>query len=271
MFRRSALLVLAAGLCLPLTGCIVGLDTKEQVTTIPVPHVSGSGLKVTTRNGHIHVKKSDGSDIQIVATLRMVSDERLHGTTISANRDGSGVLIIEATPPDGGWKSSEGCAFDISIPDAKDVTLKSSNGSIVAVGLSGQAELDSSNGSITAASHNGPIRAKTSNGRIDVSAAGGSVRCSTSNGAVKVSLAGPGPADIHTSNGSITLEIGKGFVGTIAAKTSNGSIATPSAAPGYPSLDVQRENKHRAKVSLGSGPVSELETSNGSVTIQLAD
>ena len=62
----------------------------------------------------------------------MVSDERLLATTISANRDGSGVLVIEATPPDGGWKSSEGCAFDISIPDAKDVTLKSSNGAIQA-------------------------------------------------------------------------------------------------------------------------------------------
>lgn len=271
MFRRSALLVLAAGLCLPLTGCIVGLDTKEQVTTIPVPHVSGSGLKVTTRNGHIYVKKSDGSDIQIVATLRMVSDERLHGTTISANRDSSGVLVIEATPPDGSWKSSEGCAFDISIPDAKDVTLKSSNGAIQAAGLSGAAELESSNGSVTVSSHNGPVHAKTSNGRIDVSGAAGPVQCSTSNGTVNVSLAGPGPADIHTSNGSITLEIGKGFVGTIAAKTSNGSISTPSGAPGFPSFEVQRESKHRAKVTLGPGPASELQTSNGSVTIKLAD
>lgn len=269
MIRRSALLILAAGLCLPLTACVI--DTKEQVTTIPVPHVAGSGLKVTTRNGHISVKKSTGPDVQIIATLRMVSDERLHNTTISANRDGSGVLVIAATPPDGNWQSNEGCGFDVALPEAKGVTLKSSNGAVEISGLSGSAELESSNGSVTVSSHDGPVHAETSNGRIEVSAATGSVKCSTSNGSVHVVLNGPGPVNIDTSNGAITLAVGKAFVGSINARTSNGSISTPSAAPGYPSLVVQREGKNHAKVTLGSGPASELETSNGSVTIMLAD
>lgn len=271
MFRRSALLVLAAGLCLPLTACMVSIDTKEQVTTIPVPHVAGSGLKVVTRNGHITAKKSEGSDIQIIATLRMQSDERLQGTTISANRDGTGVLVIGAMPPGGEWRSNEGCSFDISVPDASGINFKSSNGRIEIAGLSGKAEVESSNGALVVSSHNGPVHAETSNGHIDVTGATGPVDCSTSNGAVRVSLAGPGPVRIDTSNGSITLEVGKAFAGSIEIRTSNGSISTPTAAPGFPSLTVQREGKEHAKVTLGTGPRSALETNNGSVTVKLAE
>lgn len=271
MLRRSALLIMAAGLCLPLAACVVRIDTKQQVTTIPVPHVSGSGLKVITRNGHITATRSAGADVQIIATLRMVNDERLRETTISANRDGSGVLVIAAMPPGGEWKSSEGCSFDVTLPDANGVNLKSSNGKIETSGLSGAAEAESSNGSLVISSHNGPIHAETSNGHIDITAATGSVNCSTSNGAVKVSLKGPGPVRIDTNNGAITLQVGKAFAGSINIKTSNGSISTPSAAPGFPSLTVQREGKNRAKVSLGTGPASELDTSNGSVTVRLAD
>jgi DUF4097 and DUF4098 domain-containing protein YvlB len=273
LIRRSLALVSAAGMSLSFGGCMMNLDTKEQVTTIPVPHVAGSGLKVTAHNGHIDVKKSGDSEVKVVATLRMTSDDRLKATTISATRDDKGVLVISATPPSNLWNSNEGCGFDITLPDASGVTLKTDNGSIQLTGLQGKAELNTSNGSITISSQDGPIHAETSNGRVEAIGATGKVDCSTSNGSVKVSLAptSPGPVKIDTSNGSITLELGKAFVGAIEADTSNGSITTPDAKSGYPTANIQRQGKTHVIVTVGSGPKSTLDTSNGRITIKFAD
>lgn len=273
LITRSLLTAIAAGSAFSLGGCHFALDTKEQVTTIPVPHVAGSGLKVTAHNGHIDVKKASGAEVSIVATLRMISDERLKATTITANRDAAGILVISATPPDE-WKGNEGCGFDITLPEARGITLKTSNGSIHTSDLAGAAELATSNGSITVASHDGAVHAGTSNGRVEVVDVTGGVDCTTSNGSVKVTLAAasPGPVKIDTSNGSITLEVGKAFAGSISADTSNGSISTPDARSGYAALNVQRQGKHRAVVTLGSsGAKSTLDTSNGSITIKFAD
>ena len=270
---RSTALAAAAGLTFSLSGCMVGLDTKEQVTTIPVPHVPSSGLKVTAHNGHIGVKKTGEPDVKVVATLRMISDERLQATTIAASRDRDGILVITATPPENLWKSNEGCAFDITLPEARGITLKTDNGGVETSGLAGAAEIETSNGSVTVSSQDGPVRARTSNGRVEIIDASGAVDCTTSNGSVTVSLApsSPGPVKIDTSNGAITLALGKSFAGSITADTSNGSISTPEANSGHPTANIQRQDKHHAVITIGSGKKSNLETSNGSITIKYAD
>jgi len=273
MKRPLIALSLLAGLALSLGGCVV-IDTKEQVKTFPVPYIAGSPVNVKAHNGHIKVKKAAGAEVQVIATLRMQSDERLNATVISANRDGKGTLVIVATPPDNKWLSSEGCAFDITVPDAVGVTLTSDNGRIEATGLAGAAELKTSNGAIVIQSHDGPVTAESRNGRVEVSSAAGPVRCSTSNGAVKVSL-GPsnsGPVQIDTSNGAISLALSRSFAGTISASTSNGSISTPDIESRHPSIDVNRVGARKASVKVGpGGTTSTLSTSNGSISISFTE
>lgn len=272
MIQRVALVALVAGMSVSLGGCV--LATKEQVTTIPVPHKAGAAIDVKAHNGHISVKQSSGSDVQIIATLRMTTDERLATTTIAANRDSSGTLVIVATPPNGQWIGSEGCGFEISVPGATGLTLKSSNGRIDVVGLSGAADLKTSNGAISVEGHDGAVKADTSNGRITISGATGAVACDTSNGAVKVSLAptGTGPVKIDTSNGAITLVLGKAFSGTITARTSNGSVSGPESTPGYPSFAFERTGRSKAKLKVGTGDTtSTLESSNGAISIRYGE
>lgn len=270
MLRRAALTAIAAGLCLGLSGCV--LATKEQVTTIPVPHVASSGLNVSAHNGSILVHTGGPASVQIVATLRMTTDERLAATTISANRDTQGVLTVLATPPGGSWFSNEGCSFDISLPDAAGVTLKSNNGRIELTGSSGNALLRTSNGAIKVERHSGPLDADTSNGRIEVTSARGPVKAQTSNGSVRVSLApeGAGPIDIDTSNGAVTLELSTSFSGLIAAKTSNGSITGPEPRSDSQTVTTLSKKRGHAKFQVGtSNQESVIDTSNGSITIRI--
>jgi hypothetical protein len=271
MIQRVAIVAAAAGLSLSLGGCV--LATKEQVTTIPVAHRAGSAINVSAHNGHISVK-AGGSDVQIVARLRMISDERLAATAIAANRDSAGVLVIAAMPPNGRWMSNEGCGFDITLPGASGVTLKSNNGRIEIAGLSGAADLKTSNGAITVAAHDGPVKADTSNGRISVNGATREVECDTSNGSVKVAMAptGTGPVKIDTSNGSISLVLGKAFSGAISARTSNGSVSAPEKMPGGASFAFERSGRNRAMMKVGSGGAeSELGTSNGGISISYGE
>lgn len=272
MIRRTALTVMASGLCLALGGCV--LATKEQVTTIPVPHMAGSALIVTAHNGHITVHTASGSQVQVVATLRMTSDERLATTTITANRDTAGALVIAATPPGGSWQSNEGCGFDVSLPDVQNATLKSNNGRIELAGASGAAIVKTSNGSISISRHSGSIDADTSNGRIEIDGASGPVKAETSNGSVRIVLGSgsAGPVNVETSNGAVTLQVASSFAGTISAKTSNGSISAPEARSGSTPISVDRSGRTQATVRIGTGgPDSSIRTSNGSITIRFAD
>jgi len=270
MIRRAAYVAIVAGLSL--SGCTNLIPVKEQVTTITVPHSAGGGLDVAARNGFIVIKSSPRADIQIIATLRMTTDDRLAGTTISANRDAAGTLIVAATPPGGNWLGSEGCSFDITMPDVNGVSARSGNGRIEITGTAGPATLQTSNGAIFVNQHAGSLNAKTSNGRIEVAGVTGAVKADTSNGAVRVALSpqNAGPVDIDTSNGAVTLEIGPSFAGTVSASTSNGSVTGPKHGP--TSFAFEKTGRTKAKLRVGSGGESStIRSSNGSISIRFAE
>lgn len=270
MIRRAACVALLAGLAL--SGCTNLIPVKEQVTTVTVPHSSGGGLDVTSRNGFIIVRSSPRADIQIIATLRMTTDDRLAGTIISANRDSTGTLIIAATPPGGTWLRSEGCGFDVTMPEVTGVAARSSNGRIEITGTSGSADLQTSNGAIIVNQHAGNIKAKTSNGRVEITDVSGTVKADTSNGAVRVTLSSQsaGPVDIDTSNGAVTLQLGASFAGTVSASTSNGSITGPKQ--GSTSFAFEKTGRSKARLRVGSGgEASTIRSSNGSITIRFAE
>ncbi len=201
----------------------------------------------------------------------MVSEERLGQATIVANRNSSGVLEVSAKAPEGGWRNSEGCDFEIAVPDAAGVDLSTGNGAIEIEGLSGAAKLETSNGRITIKGHSGSVEARTSNGRIEATDVGGPVNARTSNGSVTVRLAAAseGPATIQTSNGAVTLELSAAFRGDLDAHTSNGSIHVPSSPPDGVRKFSSRVDRNSAHLAIGdNGPASSVQTSNGSVTIK---
>lgn len=288
----AALLPFAAGaLSLGLASCVVvsGCEwvgvTLVHKTLAPmnVAQVAGKAVDVETQNGAISVVKSGGSEIVVKATVHATDEARAAATTVKAERDSSGMLVVRVIWPDGKRLNSEGCDIEIETPDAEGVKLRSSNGRLTIKDLSGKADLETSNGRIEVQGHRGDVlahtsngaveakdisgtfAAKTSNGRVNADSVAGSVDARTSNGAIEVRLAptSSGPATLQSSNGRITLKVGSSFAGSVRCTTSNGGISAT-----VPMGVKESGGKHDRTYDFGGkGAPSTISTSNGSIEV----
>jgi hypothetical protein len=255
------------GLASLLGGCGFAAPLHEQTVTINAPQTVAGGIDVEAHNGAVTITRVEGSQVTIVATLKMQTEDRLGATQVTATRDADQTLVVRAVPPQG-WRSREGVSFDITLPEARGVKASSSNGRITIAGLSGDAQLETSNGAILVRGHDGAVKASTSNGAIEGDGIAGPVDVRTSNGAIEMALAdsNAGPAKLRTSNGAVRLEVGPAFVGELDVETSNGSINVPEGSNG-----VEVRSLRRGNASLrfgGGGSSSVIDTSNGSVRVR---
>lgn len=263
------LICAAAASCLG--GCFFVFQPalSKETRDVTVPHVEGKALYVESGNGSISVKHHEGQTVHVVAKIAAVSDERLKATKVETTRDGSGNLTVRVVWPERA-KSNEGCSFEIEIPQASTLDLRTSNGAIASAGMTGEATLETSNGAVKVTDHKGDVRAQSSNGAIELTRVSGKASAETSNGRIVAWLADDcvGPAELQTSNGSIDLNVSPAFVGRLTAKTSNGSVTVKGAG-----ANVVESSKSRAVVEFANkeGKASKLETSNGTITVTVRD
>ncbi len=229
--------------CAPLGGCLNGYATFRGTKTTTVAHVAGSPLDVNTENGSITIIVAARGDVQIESRFAATTAERLAAASVEAVRKPDGTLSVHAVWPDGKAIGSEECAFTITLPDAKGLTLKTSNGSIKSGTTSGTMNAQTSNGSVSIQNHSGEATVHTSNGSVEFALADDS----------------SGPVGIRTSNGAVTLEVGKAFTGALSASTSNGKIS-------YEGFDTAASN-NALQVGASTTP-SKVKTSNGRVSIR---
>lgn len=235
-----------------LSGCVVyagdswsATDHVRRTDSLEVDHVDAAPIDVTGRNGTVEIVAEPSADrVSITATVQAKTQERLDATTIYAERDANGTLVLKAIFPDDKPENGEGVAFRVLIPSANGVRARTSNGSVTIAGLSGEADLTASNGTIRVDSHDGPLTAKTSNapieasgvsgnatlttsnGRVVASGVGGTVSITTSNAPVTATLAHDTPlALITTSNGRIELRVPASARANVSAATSNGQVS----------------------------------------------
>lgn len=283
ILRVSGALALLVGA--GLSGCVGWEPARfKREVSLAVPALAASGLDVQTANGSIEARTAPRDDVLIEGTIKAVSQERADQAVVTAERDENGTLLVRVQWPENKRRGSEGCSFRIQTPDASFVmldssngavtcqgftcaaTLDSSNGSIVLVDHAGDAALSTSNGSITATVSRGGIHAESSNGRITIVGATGPVIADTSNGAINITMAAPAQVTADSSNGAIMLRVPADFGGTIEMDTSNGRITVPDAMRTAARLSKNRSN---GSLTLGAGPKSLLDTTNGSITVEL--
>ena len=234
-------------------------------------HVADTAFDVQTANGSINVVQADGDDVRIEARIRASTLERLEATNVVAERGDKGQLVVRVDWPEGKRSWREGCSFDIQLPSAAGVSLKSSNGSLSVRGLGGKAMLRTSNGSIKVGSHQGNVDAQSSNGSLEIVDVNGTIKAKSSNGSIQVSLTddSPGPVEARTSNGSIKLTLGSAFSGKLKLKTSNAKVKLDQLDP---SVSVLSQDKKSAQLDFGgSDQQSSATTSNGSITVKSQD
>ncbi len=285
--RLPFLSMVAAGLLAGSGVACAGDASYKRTAELTVSHQSQSAIEVEARNGSIEIVADNGaSAVTVVAEIKAQSQERADGVLVVADRGPDGALKIQAIWPEGKALNNEGCSFEIIVPDANGVTATTANGSIEIMGLGGLATLQSSNGRVHVMGHNGPVDAGTSNGRIEIEDAAGPVSAKTSNGRIELDdVMGPvsaktsngsvsvslvqgasGPVEIKTSNGSIEFEFAPGFEGTLVMDCGRGSIEFTDAA----GQTVRQKGHFELEIGAG-GPVCELSTSNGSISVSVED
>lgn len=279
-----ALLSLAIGCDFPL------FRRANQTTqaTLAVPHQEGAALEVVTENGSIVVASDERDDVQVIASLRSHSLERLEAVQINVERDSDGKLLVAADWPDG-RQSHEQFHVRVLVPDADGVALSSRNGSLNLTGLAGRATLVTMNGAIRVVSHDGPIEAKTNNGRVKIAGVGShALDVETHNGAVQIDGAG-GELSAESSNGSIQIGLPPGATGPMTARTSNGSVSLTLSPEFAGSLSlantvgelviderlkdrIKSRTKHTAELVWDiEGPESFASTKNGALSVRLTE
>jgi DUF4097 and DUF4098 domain-containing protein YvlB len=129
-----------------------------------------------------------------------------------------------------------------------DIKAGSTNGDIKLLGSAAAADLSTTNGSVNAADLTGPISAHTTNGRITLTVS-----------ALK------GDIVARTTNGSITARLGGEINAQLKVHTTNGHIETSLPI----TIRDLAQSRRRLEGTIGSGgPLIDLSTTNGSVTIE---
>ena len=293
MCRLSRITTLfVAVVCVVCVGCTNGLHVKfggataafQETRTSVVEHVVDSAIDVESVNGAITVTESDRADVQVIAHIKAQTEERLRATSVIVARDELNNLNVRVEWPDE-RKGNEGCSFQMEVPNAYNVTLRSSNGKITLTGLEGTArlktnngavrvngfdgdvEVDTSNGSVKVHDVEGIVDADTSNGSIEIINAKQDVIADTSNGSVKVKLAdvdSAGPLKIDSSNGSVHLELNSAFAGKLSCRTSNAKIRLDGIGG-----EIIEDGKKSKTIQFGESIAeSRVKTSNGSITVK---
>ncbi len=301
--RRGAIVLASAGLLLAAgasAGCSVnaygdqggwgwGDNTVKETRVMTVAAVAGKPINVKSKNGGVSIKATERADVMITAKLQAKTKERLATVKVVAERAADGTLTVRPEWPEGesawGWSKGvqgDGCTLEIEVPDAVGVVVDTSNGGIHISGLSGAAVLDTSNGGVNVKEHAGDLTIDTSNGGVSVEGIDGALKISTSNAGVDVkdvlgavaidtsnggvdvelAAANAGPVVISSSNGGVDLTVGPAFKGTLVLDTSNASVSVPSDLG-----KVVSKSKTSAKIEVGDGPKSVVDTSNGSVSV----
>jgi len=144
-----------------------------------------------------------------------------------------------------GWSVS----YDVYLPTQRGLDVSTRNGGVSVEKMKGRLDLSTVNGGIHLTDVAGDVRAETTNGGVSASLAG-----STWDG---------GGLDLRTTNGSVTLEIPKGYNARLETGTTNGGFSID-----FP-ITVQGRLGRRISTTLGQGgPTIRATTVNGAVRIR---
>ncbi len=260
-------------LAIALGSCTMAVKAKRADRVLhAIETAAPASLDIETRNGAVSVEEDPGiaeMQIQVDYTAggrdEYEAEERVELFDLDITQGAGGTYSIRIDPP-GGWQNGDGAKLRVIVPEAGEVRVRTSNGSILVKGASGEMVLDTSNGRVATEDTTGELQISTSNGSVQLQGHRGPLDAETSNGSMKlfVPAGSTSPFELQTSNGSIQVGLSEGWAGRVSAHTSNGTIRYLSGGQ-----EVSR-SKDKQVVKIGdANETSSVRTSNGSVTIQV--
>lgn len=205
-------------------------------------------------DGRVEVTGAQTDEVSVERSARFAFSDPSYSAQVRGDR-----LVVEHRCA---WRWVLQCSTDltVTVPQGTALIVRTTDGSIRAEGVLGNAELRSDNGTIVARSLGGDLRVDASNGSVEVSDVVGSVKAWSSNGRIEVR--GAASADARTSNGDVdVLDVD----GAVVASSSNGRVEVAQARS-----DITATSDNGSVKVYGTGlPVAlEIRSSNGSETIE---
>jgi len=202
------------------------------------------------QNGSVRLYGWDRNEVRVRALVQAWGETRADAEAqakeIRIETDGD---RVRASGPSYGRRTGWAVTYEVWVPRKTNVDAETHNGGISAEGIEGQLRLDAVNGGIALRDVSGDVRAETTNGGVSAILAGTTWR-------------GRG-LDLVTTNGSVTLEIPRGYNAELETGTVNGGMNID-----FP-ITVQGTIGRRLTTRLGTGgPRLRAMTTNGGVRIR---
>lgn len=186
-------------------------------------------LAVCGNSGVIHIAGADGSKVQISATLHksnwhtMGSSEEMKkiAATPPVTQSGSAVKIGDTTTCGSSAAKDIDIDYEITVPKATTVSIKSGAGAIRVESLGGSLRASTGSGDITVNGIGAQSMLISGNGNLDIGGAHGLLLAKTGNGNLVVHDSDVSGAQVRTGNGNITAT---NLTGGIRANTGKGDI-----------------------------------------------
>jgi DUF4097 and DUF4098 domain-containing protein YvlB len=241
-----------------LTGCKGGIDQTLEQTIEESHNLAPNGtLSIRNEDGSIHLYGSDAPEVELRATKRAYSAERLNGIKVQVSAHAGSVSIETIFPRKRKWSLSDRSGtvdYEVIFPQNATIrNLELVNGEISIDGLrEGSARASLVNGRMSARNCFGNLDYQVVNGGIDFyynwwEESTYLVKAAISNGAVGVFL--PGHASFR-----------------VAAETQGGSIMSNFIEGGQRSHGRTK----RLATTIGSEPepTFQIKVTNGNIRIQ---
>jgi DUF4097 and DUF4098 domain-containing protein YvlB len=224
MHLRLSLLLLAIG-------ASTAWALSEQNSTQEFDVASGGRLVVDVDFGTIDVSAGPDGKVTVEAMRKLSCGDEAREKEYFADapllvaKEGDNVIVRvrrENRERFGRWSGniSMDARYTVRVPKNFNADLRTSGGSVSAMGLNGEVKADTSGGKMKFGQIRGPLDARTSGGSIALDGCDGAIKIATNGGAIDAKNGG-GSLDARTSGGSIVV---RGFYGDTEVKTSGGKL-----------------------------------------------
>lgn len=245
-------------------------------------------LHVMTGNGDVTITGSDQHQIDAHVTtngwkigpndVQIIESQSGNSVSIEVKVRYWGITIFG-----GGHKSLR---VEVSVPRDLDLNVRTSDGNVTALGVSGKIQFDTGDGNVTASNIQGDIRIHTGDGHIEGHNFDGSLDADTGDGNLRIdgrfdALAlktGDGSIEaqvgsgsklanswnLHSGDGHITLRVPGDLNAMLEAHTGDGSITLDVPIQVSGSLS---HSSVRGKLNAG-GPTLAISSGDGSIHIE---
>jgi len=117
-------------------------------------------------------------------------------------------------------------SYEVTVPEAADLTARSGSGDVIAQGIGRDANLTSGSGSITASDIGGALSASTGSGSLAIDRVRGELRVKSGSGDIRATGIG-GAASAETGSGDIRVEVSG--TGEVSASSGSGDLTITGA------------------------------------------